>query len=183
MKTCSLCKKNLPEQAFRTRVRSGKKSLRSHCKPCESKDQIKRNRKKMQEDLEFKRESLGRVAKWGKENKGRRLKADADRRRKKYQTEVDYRTSVKSSSASYRSQKLQAEPPWLSSKDRERAENIYRTATKVSEITGKPHDVDHVIPLQGKNICGLHVWWNLAIIPASMNRSKSNAHPSFNSFP
>lgn len=36
--------------------------------------------------------------------------------------------------------------------------------------------VDHVIPLQGKNVCGLHVWNNFAVIPASVNLRKNNRY-------
>lgn len=36
--------------------------------------------------------------------------------------------------------------------------------------------VDHVIPLQGKQVCGLHVWNNFAVIPASVNMRKINKY-------
>lgn len=40
--------------------------------------------------------------------------------------------------------------------------------------TGIPHHVDHIIPLQGENICGLHIPENLQILKATDNRKKGN---------
>ena len=34
--------------------------------------------------------------------------------------------------------------------------------------------VDHIIPLKGKQACGLHIWSNLAVIPKKLNLSKGN---------
>ena len=62
-------------------------------------------------------------------------------------------------------------PSWA---DTEAIETIYRQAQRMTKETGVPHDVDHVIPLQGKLVSGLHVVENLAVIPRFANRSKSN---------
>ena len=78
--------------------------------------------------------------------------------------------------ANRRAARLNATPPWLTEKQLHDITVIYNACAKVSERTGKPHHVDHVVPLQGENICGLHVSWNLAIIPAKMNLSKSNTY-------
>lgn len=177
MKKCSLCKIEKNLESFRFRLRNGKYSPRSQCKDCESKDQVKRARRRYQEDLEFREKSLSGVAKWGKENKEKRLNADAKRKRSKYKNDLQYRADVMNQSASYRSRKIKAQPDWLSEEDLNKIGNIYEVCAKVSVTTGKPHDVDHVVPLKGENICGLHVPWNLAIVPASLNRSKGNAFP------
>lgn len=44
------------------------------------------------------------------------------------------------------------------------------------DVTGYAWHVDHVIPLNGKRVSGLHVWNNLAVIPASQNMSKGNRY-------
>jgi hypothetical protein len=51
---------------------------------------------------------------------------------------------------------------------------MYWLAADLKAISGQKYHVDHIVPLQGKNISGLHVPWNLQILPADMNCKKSN---------
>ena len=75
------------------------------------------------------------------------------------------------SSAKRRATKLHATPAWA---DQEAITAIYKEARRLQEVLGIPMHVDHLVPLQGELVCGLHVETNLAIIPAALNLKKSN---------
>jgi hypothetical protein len=67
-----------------------------------------------------------------------------------------------------------AMPPCLSEADIEAARLVYLFSTAWSKATGIQHDVDHIVPLRGKEVSGLHVPWNLRIIPHEINIKKGN---------
>lgn len=67
--------------------------------------------------------------------------------------------------------KANATPKWLSEAQIEEMRMIYLDA---ATRPGGPWQVDHIIPLRGKNICGLHVPWNLQVILATENQKKGN---------
>lgn len=64
-----------------------------------------------------------------------------------------------------------ATPSWA---DQDAILAIYDDAARLTIETGEKHHVDHVIPLHGKNVCGLHVAENLEAIPARENVRKGN---------
>lgn len=75
-----------------------------------------------------------------------------------------------------RATKLQATPNWLSTFQLKQMADTYAIAAKLTGITGELYHVDHIVPLQGKKVSGLHVPWNLQVIPAKDNLAKSNKH-------
>lgn len=75
--------------------------------------------------------------------------------------------------AKRRAAKLHATPIWYES-EKEFIEFVYKCRQELSNSTGVQHDVDHIIPLQGKNVCGLHCIANLQIITQTENCKKSN---------
>lgn len=62
-------------------------------------------------------------------------------------------------------------PAWA---DHKKIFEVYTLADRLSRETGVPHEVDHILPLAGRTMCGLHVHTNLRAIPASENRKKSS---------
>ena len=69
----------------------------------------------------------------------------------------------------------QAKPKWLTDDHLFMIEEIYELRYLRSKLTGVVHHVDHIVPLRGQNCCGLHVPWNLQVIPAQDNLIKSNS--------
>lgn len=70
--------------------------------------------------------------------------------------------------------KAMACPKWLSVDQRKAISDIYDLSAMLTASTGIKHEVDHIIPLRSKIVCGLHVGWNLTVITATQNRAKSN---------
>jgi hypothetical protein len=53
-------------------------------------------------------------------------------------------------------------------------DNWYRRAKLATIFMGEKYEVDHIEPLQGKDVSGLHVPWNLTLLTKPENTSKGN---------
>jgi len=81
---------------------------------------------------------------------------------------------ARAASVRYRASKLQATPKWLTEDHLLEIKHLYKLRKDLVAETGVMHHVDHVVPLKSDIVCGLHVPWNLQIIPARDNLSKNN---------
>jgi hypothetical protein len=70
--------------------------------------------------------------------------------------------------------KIQRTPKWLTKQDILLIEHFYQEAQEKTKKYNEQYHVDHIIPLNGKNVSGLHVPNNLQVIKASDNLLKSN---------
>lgn len=72
--------------------------------------------------------------------------------------------------AAYRAHRKQAMPPWANSCE---ILEFYEDARRL-RITGVRWHVDHIVPLRHPLVCGLHVEYNLQLLPEQCNLSKGN---------
>ena len=75
-----------------------------------------------------------------------------------------------------RAAKINRTPVWLTGNDHWMIEQAYELAALRTKMFGFNWEVDHVLPLQGKMISGLHTPTNLQVIPAIFNRQKNNRY-------
>ena len=75
--------------------------------------------------------------------------------------------------------KLNRIPKWINLETISQIKNLYKLAVVKTKETGIKWHVDHIIPLQGKNVSGLHVLANLQVIPAVENLRKNNKFADF----
>ena len=83
---------------------------------------------------------------------------------------------VSALTAKRRAQNLKAMPKWLTKEQIAEINLIYKIASWLNAWKLEQFHVDHIIPLQGRNISGLHVPWNLQIITKSENLVKANTY-------
>ena len=83
----------------------------------------------------------------------------------------DNRDKKNTINANRRAAKLQRTVAWG---NKDLIDDVYARAQRLTEATGIPMEVDHIYPLQGAMVSGLHVENNLQILPKAVNASKSN---------
>ena len=133
------------ELALFHKDKSSKQGVASTCKTCRT----KHYRDVYATDSATRKRLKETGSKWKRENKG----------------------MVNATQARRRAIKLSATPSWG---DKEKVTRYYIIADFLTNKIGESHHVDHVIPLQGVNVCGLHVDTNLDVISELDNRKKSN---------
>ncbi len=151
-KKCSQCftEKLLTNFAKDSRNKSG---LRAYCKEC---CKITRNKYYLKNAEKVRQINLD----WKIKNKEKYRQSEKLTRIKKVLSGANAQNKAK-----YKAAKLQAMPLWF---EKERVAFVYKKAKEYG------FEVDHVIPLQGKNVCGLHCWANLQLLDKNINASKNN---------
>ena len=178
LKVCSTCDKELSTDCF-TPCKRNKSGFRARCKSCESvhrksrvgctksqeytRSYYKANSEKILSDPRSRERSL----KWAKDNREKHN----EKNRKWSSLNKGYTASL---SANKRAKKINATPDWLTGPQIAHIKRTYKLSALMKDITGVVYHVDHIVPLNGENVCGLHVPWNLQVLRADLNLSKSN---------
>jgi hypothetical protein len=176
---CRLCRKDQKKKEYNTnkdkilqkckeyRIKNSEK-LNSHQAEYRAKNRqsirVKQNeiyQKNKEERLEYARKKYventevikSRVKKYNKENRSKCNALNAKRRAAQYN----------------------ATPDWLTKEHLAEIEEFYVLAKELAWLNeGETLQVDHIVPLQGKDVCGLHVPWNLQILTKAENVKKFN---------
>jgi hypothetical protein len=156
VKLCTNC--NQTKEFTEFYINKGK--YKCYCKEC-----IK------QKNKEWKQANKDKVAEYDKAWQ----QSNKDKKSKNYKNwQVNNRAKVNSYNSYRRALELQATPKWLTASHKLHIECKYSLAAMLSKHTAEQHHVDHIVPLNGKTVCGLHVPWNLQVLTAKENLSKSN---------
>lgn len=198
MKVCITCKCTKPAKFF-VRDKNRKDGLYPRCKECsrnyreQNKDSIRLGKQK--EYIKNKEKYLSRAKKYQHQNKDKlkqylkqyqeenkgRLKAYKHfyymsnklsilMERKNYY--ILNKSKVIANINKRRVAKWQQTPQWLTKEHNQDIELLYEIARQLTIQDGIQYEVDHIIPIRGKECRGLHVPWNLQILTREENRAK-----------
>lgn len=155
-KTCTCCNVEKDFESF-SNDKQGKYGLKAVCRVC-----VTINRKPYEKEYRL-REKEARAT----YNKNNPVMMRASR--KKWRE--NNKGHVNSLTAKRHANQNTATPSWA---NLNLIKDIYQQASHLTLTTGIQHHVDHIIPLQGKTVSGLHVEYNLQILTATENLKKSN---------
>lgn len=183
LKTCFNCQVEKPTIAF-AKDKARKDGLSHRCRECRRAVHLRdtgsaeRSRRYIEANHEhIKKRNLA----YYHANKGRRSKKMAEwylrNKTRVAENVVAFRKAnpgwMAKRQAARRATVKQAVPAWA---DLNKIAEIYATCGWLTLTSGEPWHVDHIVPLQGKTVCGLHCEANLTLLPASENIAKSNRY-------
>jgi hypothetical protein len=156
MKTCTGCGEEKSFDEYQWKIKA--KNLRHpKCKVCARAASREQHQKRLTERKE--KQAAYRAA-----NKEKRSEYDRQYRE-------DNLPAILSKNAARHAAKLKATPLYA---DRVAIDYIYHAAQVIKETYGTTWHVDHIVPLQGENVCGFHIASNLQLLSPTDNIKKSN---------
>jgi len=187
MKICTKCGETKPLSDY-AKSSIHKDGKRPNCKQCDAAYYAANREQKLLAVREYRasnKETINAGRRYNKEimrqPKLRAKQADHDSHVKAFRKEKrnwrcnDHRLKNKpyyaAAASKRRAVARQAEPLWA---DQIHIKLLYTTRQYLTEQTGEDWHIDHVVPLQGRNVCGLHVHFNLRVVPAQFNQAKGN---------
>ena len=187
MKKCASCKKELAIESFAKNKSTGD-GLQAYCRSCSSEKRRAYRAANPDRARQLDREAASRnrdarrkrCADWAAKNIDKK-RADARayyhaNKERVLAYKAEYRKAnypkIAAHNAKRRARERDATPKWA---DITEISKFYDEARKTTELTGIVHHVDHVIPLKGDSVSGLHVQNNLRVIPAIENMKKRNS--------
>jgi hypothetical protein len=187
-KQCSRCADLLPIGAYHA-CKKEKSGYKSACKECIKHSNASRylrdKDKILAKTRQWQSENKDFVAKIAKEWRVNNLKKCAEAAsiwRKKHPEKsksvmASYakknKSIINAIGARRRALKALASPQWSNRSD---IRAFYETAAGLSMLTGDWYHVDHIVPINSKYVCGLHVAANLRVITATENSKKGNRY-------
>lgn len=164
MKFCPKCKEEKSLSDF-GKDRYKKSGLTSRCKTCMA--ATSRNYREANPD---------KAKQIAKDYRVRNLDKERERYRRYNKENPQVRAAH---AAKRRAYHKGATPVWLTEDQKSDIKSMYSLAKKLGEVFNIEYHVDHIVPLAGKDVCGLHVPWNLQILCASLNFAKGNKHHDY----
>jgi len=190
-KQCSCCKQIKPASEYYKSARASS-GLNSYCIQCHKANNIARKRENRSDpqfraaELIYKKqyrannqESIKQyMQEWRANNPNRAAEYHQENisYRKEYAKNYRQNNKAKINAKTRKRQAAQINrtPLWLSADELWLIQEIYDLAVIRTNQFGFSWHVDHIVPLQGKLVSGLHVPENLQVIPAIMNIKKHN---------
>lgn len=188
-KTCTKCGVPKPESEFYVRANG---RLRADCKVCcqlrndeWEKANPDRNRelkaawaarnpeklaaKVLREKQTHPERIAARMAKYLQAHRGRMRDRNNAWRKAHPQKFAEYKLNR-------RAAELLRTPDWFGELDQFVMQEAVDVRSRRASATGVLWEIDHVVPLQGVRVSGLHVWNNVAVVPKMVNREKRNSY-------
>lgn len=178
-KVCTHCKvdKNLSEYDVKFDKQRNQYRVCTYCKDCRRikvREYDKKNREKKKRYMkEYVAKNLPALQEsrreYHKSNRGRILAYQKSWRENNPDKVAEARFSR-------RDNFQKANPSWLTDEMKAEIKAVYAHAKDCQCVTGEEYEVDHIVPIKGSDLCGLHVPWNLQVLPKDVNRAKSNRY-------